>query len=71
VRAMADGELAPEEALVAARVVEMRRRTLETVEFERRLCRLEDADLIVEGCRPGAVPPPAVTGPNAHHWARA
>ena len=70
VRAMAEGELAPAEALVAAQVVEMRRRTLETVEFERRLTHLEEVDLAIENCKPGPIVPPTVTGPNAHYWAR-
>jgi hypothetical protein len=74
VRAMAEGELSPAEALTAAQVVEMRRRTLETVELERRLCRLEEADLVIEGIHlgqsypPGTIVPPTVTGPNARFW---
>ena len=70
VRAMAAGELAPAEALVAAQVVEMRRRTLETVEFERRLTHLEEVDHALAECKPGPIVPPTVTGPNAHYWAR-
>jgi hypothetical protein len=67
---MAEGELSPAEALVAAQVVEMRRKTLETVEFERRLTHLEEVDLAIANCRPGPIVPPTVTGPNAHYWAR-
>jgi hypothetical protein len=70
VRAMAEGDLSPAEALVAAQVVEMRRKTLETVEFERRLTHLEEVDLAIANCRPGPIVPPTVTGPNAHYWAR-
>jgi hypothetical protein len=70
VQAMADGELSPAEALVAAQVVEMRRKTLETVEFERRLTHLEEVDHAIAECKPGPIVPPTVTGPNAHYWAR-
>ena len=70
VRAMAEGELSPAEALTAAQVVDMRRRTLETVEFERRLTHLEEVDLALAECKPGPIVPPTVTGPNAHYWAR-
>jgi hypothetical protein len=70
VRAMAEGELSPAEALTAAQVVDMRRRTLETVEFERRLTHLEEVDHAIAECKPGPIVPPTVTGPNAHYWAR-
>jgi len=70
VRAMADGDLSPAEALTAAQVVDMRRKTLETVEFERRLTHLEQVDLALAECKPGPIVPPTVTGPNAHYWAR-
>ena len=70
VRAMAEGELSPAEALTAAQVVDMRRKTLETVEFERRLTHLEEVDHAIENCKPGPIVPPTVTGPNAHYWAR-
>ena len=70
VRAMAEGELSPAEALTAAQVVDMRRRTLETVEFERRLTHLEEVDHALAECKPGPIVPPTVTGPNAHYWAR-
>ena len=70
VRAMADGDLSPAEALTAAQVVDMRRKTLETVEFERRLTHLEEVDHALAECKPGPIVPPTVTGPNAHYWAR-
>ena len=70
VRAMAEGELSPAEALTAAQVVDMRRKTLETVEFERRLTHLEEVDHAIAECKPGPIVPPTVTGPNAHYWAR-
>jgi uncharacterized protein DUF5681 len=59
VRAMADGAVTPEEAWAAGRVVDLRRRTLEAVEFERRLARLEEADRIIAGV-PGGRPAPPV-----------
>ena len=42
-RAMAAGELTPDEASAAASVIEMHRRAIETTEIERRLQRLEEA----------------------------
>jgi hypothetical protein len=42
VRAMAVGELTPEEAVSVANVLEVRRRTLETVELEARLRAIEE-----------------------------
>ena len=59
VRAMADGAVTPAEAWAAGRVVDLRRRSLEAVEFERRLARLEEADRIIAGV-PGGRPAPPV-----------
>src|SRR5262249_35802097 len=39
--AMADGEIAPDEAAVIAGVIEIKRKTIETAEIERRLAALE------------------------------
>jgi hypothetical protein len=41
VSAMADGELTPDEAALVASVLEMRRKSIETIEHENRLCILE------------------------------
>jgi hypothetical protein len=41
VRAMADGELTPDEAALVASVLEMRRKSIETIELENRLRTLE------------------------------
>lgn len=42
VGAMAEGKITPEEATVAASVLEARRRAIETTDFERRLSEIED-----------------------------
>jgi hypothetical protein len=42
VRAMAGGEITPDEAMTVSGVLELRRRAIETVDLERRLARLED-----------------------------
>lgn len=42
-RAMADGELTPDKANGVASIIELKRRALETTEFEARLRRLEEA----------------------------
>jgi hypothetical protein len=42
VRAMARGEMTPEEAVSAAQVLELRRKALETQELEERLQALEE-----------------------------
>ena len=41
-RAMAEGEITPEEAMTAAGIFELQRRAVETADLERRLARLED-----------------------------
>jgi hypothetical protein len=41
-RAMADGEITPDEAQVMASVIEVQRKAIETTEFEARLDALED-----------------------------
>jgi hypothetical protein len=41
VSAMADGELTPDEAALVASVLEIRRKSIETIEHENRLCILE------------------------------
>ena len=41
VRAMATGEVAPDEAATIAGVFEIRRKTIESVDFEERLAALE------------------------------
>jgi hypothetical protein len=43
VSAMADGELTPDEAALVASVLEMRRKSIETIEHENRLRLLEKA----------------------------
>ena len=43
VTAMANGELTPDEAQMVASVLEVRRRSIETVEHENRLCLLEES----------------------------
>ena len=60
VRAMADGELTPAEAYAAGQVIELRRRSLETVELERRLVRLEEMEPIL-------LPPPPESAWTAPH----
>jgi hypothetical protein len=57
VRAMAEGAITPEEAYAAGQVIDLRRRSLETVEIERRLARLEEVDLIIAGAPPMPIPP--------------
>jgi hypothetical protein len=44
VRAMALGDVTPDEALTVANVFEARRRTIETMEIEQRLTMLEQTD---------------------------
>ena len=41
-RAMADGDITPEEAMTAAGIFELQRRAVETADIERRLALLED-----------------------------
>lgn len=41
-RAMAEGEITPEEAMTVAGIFELQRRAVETADLERRLARLED-----------------------------
>jgi hypothetical protein len=41
-RAMADGDITPEEAMTAASLFELQRRAVETADLERRLARLEE-----------------------------
>jgi hypothetical protein len=59
VRAMAEGAITPEEAYAAGQVIDLRRRSLEAVELERRLARLEEVDLIIAGAPPMPIPPQA------------
>ena len=56
-RAMAEGEITPEEAMTVAGIFELQRRAVETADLERRLARLEDEAHSRSGvARPGATP---------------
>jgi hypothetical protein len=41
---VADGKLTPEEALAVASIIDLRRKTLEVVELDRRVAALEQSD---------------------------
>jgi hypothetical protein len=56
-RAMAEGEITPEEAMTAAGIFELQRRAVETADLERRLARLEDEARQRSGTARGGVLP--------------
>jgi hypothetical protein len=55
VRAMAGGEITPDEAATAATVLEGRRRSLETEQLEERLREVEEQLQHSSGVRPGVL----------------